>query len=244
MQENNNVRMGLRDGMPIALGYFAMSFAFGIYAVSFGLAPLEAIFISMFNLTSAGQIAAVPIIAAGGSAIELALTQIVINARYALMSISLSQRLGQSVRFRDRFLIAFFNTDEIFAVACAKESILGKCYMYALAVFPYIAWCLGAFLGAVAGNTLPQIILNSLSVLLYAMFIAILMPPVRASLGNALCVISAIAVSCAFSFIPFLSHLPSGVVIIISAVGISALFAILFPIEENDPWAKEGTTNE
>ena len=140
MTENNNVRMGLRDSMPIGVGYFAMSFAFGIYSVAFGLTPLEAMFISIFNLTSAGQIAAVPIITGGGSLIALALTQIVINARYALMSVSFSQRLGKNVKLADRFLIAFFNTDEIFAVSCAKECMLGKKYLYAIAVIPYLSW--------------------------------------------------------------------------------------------------------
>ncbi len=236
--------MGLRDGVPIGIGYFAMSFAFGLFAVSLGLKPLEALFISMFNLTSAGQIAAAPIIAAGGSVIELALTQMIINARYALMSVSLSQRLGKSVRFRDRFIIAFCNTDEVFAVACAKESLLGRRYMYALAILPYLTWSLGTISGAIAGNVLPEIVVNALSVLLYAMFIAILMPAVKASRGNAISVLLAIVISCVFRFIPLLQGIPDGVVIIISAVAISALMALLFPIEETDPWAKEEVCDE
>ena len=114
---------------------FAISFAVGVFAASLGFSWLEALAVSMLNFTSAGEIAALPIIAAGGSLVELALTQLVINSRYALMSISLSQRLGDSIRLRDRFLLAFFNGDEIFALVCAKESLVGKKYFYALALF-------------------------------------------------------------------------------------------------------------
>lgn len=244
MRENNNVRMGLRDGMPIAVGYFAMSFAFGLFAVSSGLSALEALFISMLNLTSAGQIAAVPIIAAGGSLIELALTQIVINARYALMSVSLSQRLGPSVTTADRFLIGFANTDEIFAVSCAKDSLLGRRYMYALALAPYISWSLGTLSGAIAGNILPDLVVNALSVLLYAMFIAILMPVAKASRPAALCMLAATVVSCIFYFVDVLRSVPQGMVIIISAVSLSAIFALIAPVPESDPWAEEVTDRE
>ena len=239
MLENNNVRMGFRDGVPIGVGYFAMSFAFGLYAVSLGLSPLEAVFISMFNLTSAGQIAAAPIIAGGGSLIALALTQIVINARYALMSISLSQRLGRSVGGADRFAIAFFNTDEIFAVSCAKETLLGRKYLYAIALIPYLSWTLGTLAGTVAGSILPKILINALSVLLYALFIAILMPSAKASKSNAGAILAALVVSSAFYFIPALKAIPSGIVIIVIAVLVSAVFALLFPIEDPDPWQEE-----
>ena len=238
--ENNNVRMGFRDGIPIGVGYFAMSFAFGLFAVSAGLTSLEAVLISMFNLTSAGQIAAVPIIAEGGSMITLALTQIVINARYALMSISLSQRFGKSVTLKDRFLIAFFNTDEIFAVSCAKESALGKRYLYSIALIPYLSWTLGTLLGTIAGNALPEIMVNALSVLLYAMFIAILMPSAKADKNTALCILSAILLSCVFYFIPFLKGIPMGVVIIVIAILVSTVFALICPVEDPDPWREEG----
>ena len=114
--------MGIRDGIPICLGYLSVSFAFGIFATSAGLSILETVFISMLNVTSAGQLAAVPIIAAAGSYIELILSQLVINLRYALMSVSVSQKFGNSVRLADRFPIAFVNTDEVFAVACGPQT--------------------------------------------------------------------------------------------------------------------------
>ncbi len=231
--------MGLRDGLPIGIGYFAISFAFGLFSVSLGLSCVESLLISMFNLTSAGQIAAVPIIAVGGSLFELALTQIVINARYALMSVSLSQRLSPSVTLADRFLIAFVNTDEIFAVACGKNSLLGRKYLFSLALCPYFGWLLGTLLGALLGSVLPEFLTTAFSVALYAMFIAILMPVAKSSRPSALCILSAIALSCAFEFVPPLSGIPSGIVIVIIAVSVSVVFALVAPVPDNDPWAEE-----
>ena len=239
MNENNNYRMGLRDGLPIGIGYFAISFAFGLFSASLGISWIESLLISMFNLTSAGQIAAVPIIAVGGSLLELALTQLVINARYALMSVSLSQRLSPSVTLADRFLIAFVNTDEIFAVACGKNSLLGRRYIFSLALYPYLGWSLGTLCGALLGSVLPEFLAKAFAVALYAMFIAILMPAAKASLPTALCILTSIALSCAFEFIPMLSVVHSGMVIVIIAVFVSVFFALLAPVPDNDPWAEE-----
>ena len=133
---NDSFSEGVKDGIPIGLGYLSVSFAFGILAVGAGLDIWQAVIISMTNLTSAGQLAAVPIIAGFGSLAELASTQLVINMRYALMSVSLSQKLGENVRLRDRFLIAFCNTDEIFAVASGKDGSVGRHYMLGLALTP------------------------------------------------------------------------------------------------------------
>ena len=135
-KQNNKFSEGLRDGIPICLGYLSVAFAFGIFSVGSGLSVLETVLISMTNVTSAGQLAAVPIIAAGGSLFELALTQFVINLRYSLMSVSLSQKLGSTVRLIDRFLIAFVNTDEVFAVASGKNGNLGRRYLYGLTLTP------------------------------------------------------------------------------------------------------------
>ena len=241
MWENNNSRMGFRDGTPIAIGYVVIAFAVGFFAVSAGVGWFQALLISALNLTSAGQIAAIPIIAAGGSLIELALTQLVINSRYVLMSISLSQRLGESVRLRDRFLIAFFNTDEIFAVACAKETMLGRKYLYSMVLFPYIGWALGTLAGALLGGVLPSLLTAAMSVAIYAMFIAIVVPQARAHAATVLCVLSAIALSVAFDVIPTLRAMPRGLVIVLITVVLSAFFALVAPISEHDPWEEEGT---
>jgi len=224
--------MGLRDGVPICLGYLSVSFAFGIFSVSSGLAFWEAMLISMFNLTSAGQLAAVPIIAGGGSVIELIMTELVINSRYALMSVSLSQRLGGSVRLRDRFLIAFSNTDEIFAVAVSKSMPVGRKYMLGLAITPYVGWSLGTVLGAVAGNILPSVLVSALGIAIYGMFIAIVVPAAMASASAAACVLLSVVMSCLFNYVPILNEISPGFVIIISAVAVSAVLALVAPVSD------------
>ena len=231
-------KMGLRDGFPIGIGYFSVSFAFGLYSVSMGLNFLETLFISMFNLTSAGQMAAVPIIAAGGSFIELALTQLVINARYLLMSLSLSQRLGVSVKGRDKFLLAFALTDEMFAVSMSKENNLSRKYLYFLIILPYLGWTTGTLLGAVAGEILPASLVSALGIAIYAMFIAIVVPPLKKSRGVALAVLIAIALSLSFNYLGFLKSVPGGFAIIISAVLASLVMAYLDTVRKGD------TTNE
>ncbi len=230
--EENSFKTGLLDGLPIGLGYLSVSFAFGIFAVGSGLTVWQALLISMLNLTSAGQLAGVPIIVARGSFFELGLTQLVINLRYSLMSVSLSQRLGRSVRTSDRFLISFANTDEVFAVASARGASLGRVYFFGLIILPYVCWALGTLLGAVLGSVLPSIIVAALGIAIYAMFIAIVVPEMKGSLKTALAVFSAIALSCLFYFTPVLNKVPSGFVIIICAVTVSALFALVAPIKD------------
>lgn len=231
--------MGLRDGLPICLGYFAVSFAFGIFAVSSGLSILEAVLISAFNLTSAGQIAAVPIIAAGGGLIELALSQLVINSRYALMSVSLSQRLGGSVKTADRFLIAYANTDEIFAVSVSKEQPVGRKFMFGLILPPFLGWTLGTLLGAFAGNILPAILVCALEIAIYAMFIAIVVPAAKDSGKVAAASLLAVGLSCVFYFVePIKEHLSKFSIIII-AVAVSAFMALVAPIPDEDGTEEE-----
>ena len=240
MTEINSFRMGIRDGFPIFLGYLAVSFAFGITAVGSGLGVIQALLISMTNLTSAGQLAAVPIICSGGSLIELAATQFIINLRYSLMSISLSQKLGKSVKLIHRFLIAFGNTDEIFAVSVSKPTQLGKKYFFGLIITPYIGWCTGTLLGAVAGNILPSVVISALGIAIYGMFIAIIVPEAKKRRASAFCILCAALFSCAFRYIPILSRLSGGFVIILCAVPISLIFALISPIEEE----KEVTAND
>ena len=179
MNQHNSFSEGVRDGLPICLGYLSVSFAFGIAAVGLGLSLPEAVLISMCNVTSAGQLAGAPIIAAFGSLVELVLTQLVINLRYALMSVSLSQRLGETVRFRDRFWIGFCVTDEIFGVSSAKEGAVGRLYMAGLILTPFLGWTAGTLLGAAAGHILPQMLISALGVAIYGMFVAIVVPPAK-----------------------------------------------------------------
>lgn len=234
MATNNSFKKGLRDGLPICFGYLSVSFAFGIFAVGSGLSVLEAILISMFNLTSAGQLAAVPIIATGGGFLELISTQLIINLRYALMSVSLSQKMDRSVRVRDRLIVSFANTDEVFAVASANVGEVGRRYMYGLIITPFLGWTLGTALGALAGNVLPGSVVSALGIAIYAMFVAIVVPVVRVNVGVALCALLAIAISTLFYYLPALSEVPSGFVIIIAAVVSAALFAALRPVEDKE----------
>lgn len=240
MTENNSFLKGIKDGLPICIGYFAVSFAFGITAVGLGLTWLEALLISMTNLTSAGQLAGVPIIAGGGSLIEMAVSQLVINSRYALMSVTLSQKLGKSIKLPHKFLISFGNTDEIFAVAQTGKHHVGKKYMYGLILMPYIGWSLGTLLGAVADNILPAIIISALGVAIYGMFVAIVVPVAKKQKNVLFCVLVAIFLSCLFKYMSVLNTVPDGFVIIICAVIASMVFSFVSPIpvkedgEEND----------
>lgn len=241
---NNSFLTGVKDGIPICLGYISVSFAFGIIAVGAGLDIWQALVISMTNLTSAGQLAAVPIIATLGSVAELASTQLVINMRYALMSVSLSQKLGSNVRFIDRFWIAFCNTDEVFAVASGNEGTVGRRYMLGLVITPYFGWSFGTLIGAIAGNVLPQMLVSALGVAMYGMFIAIIVPPAKKSLPTALCVFTAILMSCCMNFIPLFKNVGSGFIIIICAVLSSLIFALLAPLGDTEDRSEERCENE
>lgn len=230
----NNHRMGLRDSMPVAFGYITVSFAFGIIAASFGFTIPEAVMISMFNLTSAGQLAALPIISGGGGFLELAMTELLINLRYSLMSISLSQRFDKKIKAKDKLYLAYTLTDEIFAVAIGKRQTLGKKYLLSLVILPYIAWVLGTFAGALAGSILPPILTTTLGMSMYAMFIAILVPVMKKERPILICVLLSIALSCIFRFVPVINGIPDGFIIIICALTVSVALALIFPITNED----------
>lgn len=232
VNKKNAFVKGLIDGIPICLGYLSVSFAFGIFSVESGLSASEALLISMSCVTSAGQLAAVPIIAGNGSFIELAISQLVINMRYALMSISLSQKFDSKVKLRDRFAIAFVNTDEVFAVASGQQGKVSKWYMYGLILTPWLGWSGGTIIGALAGNILPAVVTSSLGVAIYGMFIAIVIPEAKKDKSVAACVTIAVALSCIFYFLPLLNQIPSGFTIIVCACVASAIMAAVAPIPE------------
>lgn len=232
MNEINSFSKGVRNGLPICFGYLSVAFAFGIFACGSGLSIPETVMVSATNVTSAGQLAAVPILTGGGTLLELAVSQLVINLRYALMSVSLSQRLGKSVRLLDRFLIAFVNTDEVFAVAMAQNAPVGRRYLYGLILTPYLGWSLGTLLGAVAGNLLPAVVISALGLAIYAMFIAIVIPQVKKHRPTALCAAIAVGLSCAFYYIPALQRIPSGFSVILCAAVAAAVAALAHPVEE------------
>lgn len=226
---------GIRHGIPIALGYLSVSFAFGIQAVAGGLSPLQAVLISMMNVTSAGQLAGLNLMLQGGSLMQMALSQLTINLRYALMSLSLSQRLDGSMTTLHRMLFAFCNTDEIFAVASSQPGKVGKWYLYGLMLTPYFGWALGTWLGAAAGTLLPQFVRTALGIAIYGMFIAIVVPPAREKRAVAVVVALAAGLSLCIRYIPALSFIGSGYAIILCAVIAAGVGAALFPVEEEKP---------
>lgn len=225
---------GVKHGIPIAMGYLSVSFTFGMKAVADGLSPMQALLISMTNVTSAGQFAGLPLMVAQASLIEMALTQLIINLRYALMSLSLSQRLDKSMTTLHRMIFSFCNTDEIFAVASSQPEKVGRWYLYGLMSTPYWGWALGTLLGAVAGQLLPEFLRTALGIAIYGMFLAIILPPARKEKPVRVVVMIAVALSLCFRYIPALSTLSSGFVIIICAVAASTLGALLFPVKEGD----------
>lgn len=228
----NELKKGLKDGIPIALGYFAVSFSVGIMVVSGGMSTLQGAVMSLSNVTSAGQFAGIRIIAAGGTIIELILTQFIINLRYALMSLSLSQKLDKDVKLWQRFVIAFANTDEIFAVAMNHQKSLVFSYMVGLQILPVTGWVAGTVMGSVACDLMPASLSIAMNVMLYGMFIAIVFPVAKKSKAVFCVAALAILFSCLFSFVPFLRVISDGMVIIICTVAAATIGAILFPVKE------------
>lgn len=225
--------MGIRQGVPVGLGYFSVSFGFGALASAQGLRALDATLISLTNLTSAGQFAGLTLILASAGLWEMVLTQLVINSRYALMSLALSQRMGQKIGLLPRLLIAFFNTDEIFALAMARPAPLTTPFLLGLGIVPLLGWTGGTLCGALAGSVLPESLRMALGVMLYGMFIAIVVPPARKERPVLLCALLALACSSAFAWLPALRRLSPGISIVICTVAAAAVCAWLFPVKED-----------
>lgn len=224
--------LGIRRGLPVGLGYFSVSFGFGAMAVSKGLSVAQATLISASNLTSAGQFAGLTTIVENSGLWMMILTQLIINSRYALMSLALSQKMGQQVGLLPRLLIAFFNTDEVFALAMAREHTLTVPFLYGLGLLPMAGWVSGTLFGALAGSILPLSIRTALGVMLYGMFIAIIIPPAKKERPVALAALLALILSSLFAWVPALQKAPKGTPIVICTVAAAALCAWLFPVEE------------
>lgn len=221
---------GIKDGIPICLGYFAVSIAFGIMAVNQGLTVLEAGLISLTNLTSAGQFAGLTIITSLGTYMELALSQLIINIRYVLMAISLSQKVDETCQGIWRWILGFGITDEIYAVAISQDSI-SRAYFGGLMITPIIGWTGGTVVGAILGNILPAVISNALGLALYGMFIAIVIPDARDSLPVRIAALMAVAVSVILYYVPMFSGISGGFKIILCTVTASTAAALMFPRE-------------
>ena len=230
----SSFRKGLSDGIPIALGYLSVSFTFGIQCIAVGLNWWQAFLISLTNVTSAGQFAGIGIIVSQSGLFEMACTQLVINMRYALMGLSLSQKADKSVRGVHRWGVSFGITDEVFAVAMGNRGEVSNRYMYGLILLPVIGWSGGTFLGAVAGSVLPDAVRSALCIAIYGMFLAIIIPPAKESSAVLKVILIAVALSCCFKYVPVINRISGGFAIIISTVVAAALGALLFPVPETE----------
>ena len=222
-------QQGVKDGIPIGLGYFAVSFTFGMMAVSGGIGTVPAVMISLTNLTSAGQFAGLDIILGGGTYLEMALTQLIINLRYCLMSFSIAQKLEKGTAVGHRFGIAFGVTDEIFGVSVAREGPLSPWYNYGAMAVAIPGWTFGTLCGAISGGLLPASVMSALGVAIYGMFLAIIIPPAKKNRPVLLVVGMAMALSALFHFAPVLKEISSGFSIIIITVLTAAAAAVLWP---------------
>ena len=227
-------RLGVSGGLPVGLGYFSVSFGFGAMAVSQGVKAMDATLISLTNLTSAGQFAGLTVIVAAATLWEMILTQLIINSRYALMSLALSQRMGENIGFWPRFVIAFFNTDEIFALAMDRKEPLTVPFLLGLGTLPIVGWTTGTLSGALAGSVLPPAIQAALGVMLYGMFVAIVVPPAKQEKEVLAAVVLALICSCLFAWVPVLKTVSAGLAIVICTVAAAAVCAVLFPIREEE----------
>lgn len=225
---------GMRDGFPIALGYFAVSFSLGIAARNAGLTPMQGFWASLLNNASAGEYAAFTLIATRATYWEVAVITLIANARYLLMSCALAQRFAPETPFFHRLLIGYDVTDELFGITIARPGPLNPYYTYGAILLAAPAWAIGTALGILAGNALPLRIVSALSVALYGMFLAIIIPPARKNRIVAALVLLSFALSFACNYLPGVSALSDGTRTIILTVVISAAAAVLFPVKQEE----------
>lgn len=229
---STDFQFGLQKGIPIALGYIPVAFTFGLMAVSGGISPGNAIAISLTNMTSAGQFAGANLIIAGAPLLEITVTTFVINIRYLLMSLSLSQRIAPGTSLVQRGIISFGITDETFAVASLEQNDLTFSYMLGLISSPYWGWAIGTAMGALACSILPATIRSFMGIALYAMFIALIVPNAKRSKA-ALCItVVAIAISSLLTWVPCLKQISPGWGIIIATMAACLIGAFFFPRED------------
>ena len=239
MTRAESYRLGIKNGIPIGLGYFAVSFSFGIMAVSGGLGIGQAVLISLTNLTSAGQFAGLDIILTAGTYWEMALTQLIINLRYCLMSFSLSQKLIRNEPRWYRFVSAFGITDEIFGVAASQKGMISSWFIYGLMSVAIPGWTLGTLAGGIGGSLLPDYIVSALCIMIYGMFLAIIIPPAKKEKPILAVVLAAMTLSTLFDTLPVLRRVSPGFVIIITTLIVAGLAALIFPVKEAEAPAGE-----
>ena len=232
MSDLNDYNNGLKAGLPVVFGYIPVGFAFGVTAASGGIPPWIVVLISLTNFTSAGQLMGATLIMAGASIFEIAITTLIINIRYIIMSMSFSQRIRQNMPIFEKMITAMAITDEIFTIASLKKGEVSFKYVFGLVTGPYIAWSAGTFLGAYVTGLLPMAIQQSMGIALYAMFMALIIPAAKES--KAVLSVAAVAVllSSLFRVFPALAGLSAGYVIIICTIAAAAVGAYFFPQKE------------
>ena len=234
---------GMRDGVPIALGYFAVSFSLGIAARNAGLTPLQGFFASLLNNASAGEYAAFTLIAANATLFQVALITLIANARYLLMSCALAQRFAPGTPFFHRLIIAYDVTDELFGIAIARPGYLDPFYSYGAFLPAIPGWAIGTALGVTAGSILPARLVSALSVALFGMFLAIIIPPSKKNPVVLGCVAVSFAASWLCTVLPYVKTLSEGTRTILLTILIASAAALLFPVKDA-PEQKEGSQDE
>lgn len=232
MLSNYTFVRGMRDGIPICLGYFAVSFALGIAGRGVGMNAVQAFVMSLTMVASAGQFAAITLIGAGAGIIEMITTTVVVNLRYLLMSCSLTQKLSPETKLLHRLALSYCMTDEIFGLSISVDGFLRPVYTYGITVISVSGWCLGTVLGVIAGNILPALVTNALGVAMYGMFLAIIIPPAKENHFLGALVAVSMAASGLFSVLPYLRAISSGFRVIILTILIAGIAAVIHPIEE------------
>lgn len=225
---------GMRDGVPIALGYFAVSFSLGIMAKATGITPIQGFFISLFCRASAGEYAGYTMIAASATYLETIIVCFIANARYLLMSCATSQRVKEDMSLLHRIGISFGLTDEIFAISISREGFLNPYYTYGAVAVAGPCWALGTMTGCIAGGILPIRVVSALSVALYGMFLAVIIPPIKKEKIIGVIIVICFTLSYAFNRFAIFSGISSGTKTIILTVVISSFAAIIFPKEEQE----------
>lgn len=224
---------GFKNGIPIAMGYFAVSFTFGILTSQAGLNPFEAVFMSFTNLTSAGQFAGLTMIASAATVVEIALTQLIINSRYFLMSFALSQKIDPRTPFYHRLIMAYGVTDEIFGMSIAVPGKISPFYYYGVMSSAVPGWALGTLFGAISGDLLSERLISALSIALFGMLLAVIISPAKGNKVLTGVIISSMILSLVFAELPVLQSISTGTKIIIITILIAGIAAFVFPVKED-----------
>lgn len=232
----NDFRHGIRKGIPIAIGYLSVSFTFGVKAVHGGIPVWIAVLMSLTNVTSAGQFAGITLMIAQGGYVELAMTTFIINIRYMLMSFSLSQKVDSRLTLGQRLRIGYGITDEIFAVAMAEQGTISAHFMYGLITMPVLGWTLGTALGSMASQLMPDVLSRAMELGLYAMFIAIIIPPAKKNKAIAIVVALAVVIACILYTAPVLKNISVGFQVILATVLAASAGAFLFPVKQEESY--------